>query len=570
MPCCPLPPVVALATVPTMMFCLSPLGWAMADDYFDPAALEFADPQQQTSDLHYFAKPGGQQPGTYPVTVVVNDQELGQADITFVDDGGQLRPVLTPGQLAEYGVNVSAFPAFQALHEGETFTRIEKFIPDASSRFSFANQRLTLSIPQAAMNVQSRGYVDPSRWDDGVPAAFVDYYFSGAQIKNADEGESSRSNYLNLRSGLNLGAWRLRNISSMQYDQQRRHWDTQSTWLQRDVRSLKSLLRIGDTYTTGDVFDSIQFRGVQLMSDDEMLPDSQRGFAPTIRGVAHSNAKVTVSQHGYVIDQNFVSPGAFAISDLYPTSQSGDLEVKVTESNGAVRTFTQPYSAVPYMLREGRGKFSLSAGRYHSGGSRCARRDFSGRALSFYGLTAGFTLYGGTQLARDYQAWALGLGRGFGEFGSLGGDVTQAVTRTPSEALYGPFAARSVSEKFCQLGHCVQPRQLSLLVKRLLRFCRSQRPRKRPGADICVAGKSCRCRKALVAWAVWRFPPGRRSTGIGRVGMRRCTLGSTAPGKGSPGAWAITTPAPAASKKMTAPGHSISIFRWVVRCPTAR
>ncbi|MBL1723090.1 fimbrial biogenesis outer membrane usher protein, partial [Klebsiella pneumoniae] len=127
----------------------------------------------------------------------------------------------------------------------------------------------------------------------------VDYYFSGAQIKNADEGESSRSNYLNLRSGLNLGAWRLRNISSMQYDQQRRHWDTQSTWLQRDVRSLKSLLRIGDTYTTGDVFDSIQFRGVQLMSDDEMLPDSQRGFAPTIRGVAHSNAKVTVSQHGY-------------------------------------------------------------------------------------------------------------------------------------------------------------------------------------------------------------------------------------------------------------------------------
>ncbi|VEB01565.1 type 1 fimbriae anchoring protein FimD [Klebsiella pneumoniae] len=474
---------VALATVPTMMFCLSPLSRALADDYFDPAALEFADPQQQTSDLHYFAKPGGQQPGTYPVTVVVNDQELGQADITFVDDGGQLRPVLTPGQLAEYGVNVSAFPAFQALHEGETFTRIEKFIPDASSRFSFANQRLTLSIPQAAMNVQSRGYVDPSRWDDGVPAAFVDYYFSGAQIKNADEGESSRSNYLNLRSGLNLGAWRLRNISSMQYDQQRRHWDTQSTWLQRDVRSLKSLLRIGDTYTTGDVFDSIQFRGVQLMSDDEMLPDSQRGFAPTIRGVAHSNAKVTVSQHGYVIYETFVSPGAFAISDLYPTSQSGDLEVKVTESNGAVRTFTQPYSAVPYMLREGRGKFSLSAGRYHSGGESVRSPEFLQGTL-FYGLTAGFTLYGGTQLARDYQAWALGLGRGFGEFGSLGrgchpGRHPYAV----GQALYGPFAARSVSEKFCQLGHCVQPRQLSLLVKRLLRFCRSQRPRKRPGAS---------------------------------------------------------------------------------------
>ncbi len=79
--------------------------------------------------------------------------------------------------------------------------------------------------------------------------------------------------------------------------------------LQRDVKSVKSLLRIGDTFTSGEVFDSVQFRGVQLMSDDEMLPDSQRGFAPVIRGMAHSNAKVTVSQHGYVIYETFVSPG---------------------------------------------------------------------------------------------------------------------------------------------------------------------------------------------------------------------------------------------------------------------
>ncbi len=473
---------VALATVPTMMFCLSPLGRAMADDYFDPAALEFADPQQQTSDLHYFAKPGGQQPGTYPVTVVVNDQELGQADITFVDDGGQLRPVLTPGQLAEYGVNVSAFPAFQALHEGETFTRIEKFIPDASSRFSFANQRLTLSIPQAAMNVQSRGYVDPSRWDDGVPAAFVDYYFSGAQIKNADEGESSRSNYLNLRSGLNLGAWRLRNISSMQYDQQRRHWDTQSTWLQRDVRSLKSLLRIGDTYTTGDVFDSIQFRGVQLMSDDEMLPDSQRGFAPTIRGVAHSNAKVTVSQHGYVIYETFVSPGAFAISDLYPTSQSGDLEVKVTETMAWCVPLPSP---IP------RCHICCAKGAANSVSAPAATTPGGVGALA--GISAGhFVLRfdGGIHPLRWYAAGPglSGVGAGPGPRFLASSDRWEGMSpgRHPyavGQALYGPFAARSVSEKFCQLGHCVQPRQLSLLVKRLLRFCRSQRPLKAPRAS---------------------------------------------------------------------------------------
>lgn len=296
-----------LATVPTALFLLCQSSPVRADDYFDPAALEFANPQQKTADLHYFAKSGGQQPGTYPVSIWVNNQEIAQSEVTFVDSNGALQPQLTPAQLAEYGVNVSAFPAFNTLHDGERFTRIEHYIPDASSRFDFATQRLNLSIPQAAMNVQSRGYVDPARWDDGIPAAFVNYSLTGSQSQQAQDNQ--RSSYLNLRSGINLGAWRLRNVSSMQYDQQTRRWNSQSTWLQRDVKSLKSLLRMGDTFTSGEVFDSVQFRGVQLMSDDEMLPDSQRGFAPTIRGMAHSNAKVTISQHGYVIYETFVSPG---------------------------------------------------------------------------------------------------------------------------------------------------------------------------------------------------------------------------------------------------------------------
>lgn len=421
-------PTGGILLLPTALILLCQSGIARAEDYFDPAALEFANPQQKTADLHYFAKTGGQQSGTYPVSIWVNNQEIAQSEVTFVDSNGALQPQLTPAQLAEYGVNVSAFPAFNTLHEGEPFTRIERYIPDASSRFDFATQRLNLSIPQAAMNVQSRGYVDPARWDEGIPAAFVNYNLTGSQTRQSDD--NSRSSYLNLRSGVNFGAWRLRNVSSMEYDRTRR-WNSQSTWLQRDLKSLKSLLRMGDTFTSGDVFDSVQFRGVQLMSDDEMLPDSQRGFAPTIRGMAHSNAKVTISQHGYVIYEAFVSPGAFAINDLYPTAQSGDLEVQVKESDGSVRTFTQPFSAVPFMLREGRVKFSLSAGRYHSGQSQTPSPTFLQGTL-FYGLPAEFTLYGGSQLAQDYQSWALGVGRGFGELGSLGGDATWANTKTPS------------------------------------------------------------------------------------------------------------------------------------------
>ncbi len=432
-----------MAWIPAALLLLCYHNATRAEDYFDPSALELSDPQQKMADLHYFAKPGGQQPGRYPVDVWINNQQMGHETIEFVDVNGRLQPLLTPAQLAEYGVNISAFSSFDSLDEGETFSLIGKFIPDASSTFDFTEQRLKLSIPQAAMNLQSHGYVDPSRWDDGIPAAFVDYNLTGAQTQQS--GGDFRSSYLNLRSGINLGGWRLRNIAAMQYDKTRR-WRSQSTYLQHDVRALQSQLRMGDTYTSGDIFDSVQFRGIQLMSNEEMLPDSQRGFAPTIRGMAHSNAKVTVSQHGYVIYETFVAPGAFVINDLYPTSQSGDLDVTVKESDGSERKFTQPFSAVPFMLRQGRIKYSVSAGRFYSTQPQTRRPQFMQSTL-FYGLPAGVTLYGGTQIAEDYQSWSVGAGRGFGMLGSLGVDYTSAVTRTPSRQRYNGHSARLQYQK---------------------------------------------------------------------------------------------------------------------------
>ncbi|MCQ6463355.1 fimbria/pilus outer membrane usher protein, partial [Vibrio parahaemolyticus] len=96
---------------------------------------------------------------------------------------------------------------------------------------------------------------------------------------------------LNLRSGMNLGAWRLRNYSTWTRNDGNNTWDNIGTSLSRAIVPLKSQLTLGDTSTAGDIFDSVQMRGVQLTSDEEMLPDSQRGFAPVIRGIAKSNAE---------------------------------------------------------------------------------------------------------------------------------------------------------------------------------------------------------------------------------------------------------------------------------------
>lgn len=166
-------------------------------------------------------------------------------------------------------------------------------------------------------------------------------------------------------------------------------------------------------------------RGVQLTSDEEMLPDSQRGFAPVIRGIAKSNAEVTVEQNNYVIYRTFVQPGAFEINDLYPTSNSGDLTVTIKESDGSEQKFVQPFSSVALLQREGHLKYSLSAGEYRAGNYNSAEPKF-GQLDAMYGLPYGFTVYGGAIFSDDYYSLAGGLGKNFGYIGAISIDVTCA------------------------------------------------------------------------------------------------------------------------------------------------
>ncbi|MFP1463300.1 fimbria/pilus outer membrane usher protein [Escherichia coli] len=116
--------------------------------------------------------------------------------------------------------------------------------------------------------------------------------------------------------------------------------------------------------TSGRFFSGLSYHGVSLATDERMLPDSMRGYAPTIRGVAATNARVSVMQNGHEIYQTTVAPGPFEINDLYPTSYSGDLDVTVsTEANGAVSRFSVPFSAVPESMRPGTSRYNVEVGK---------------------------------------------------------------------------------------------------------------------------------------------------------------------------------------------------------------
>lgn len=418
---------------------------AHAELYF-PRELVVSD-AKMVADLSRFEKEGAQLPGNYQVDIYVNNNQVisrnlqfivaksqGAEDLSHPVDAGSpdirdntgLMACLTRKDLENLGINTRTFPALKAGEEEQCISP-GSHIPGAFTSFNFQKMRLDISIPQAAMQNSARGYIPPERWDEGINAALLNYSFSG-NTSHGSYGDSN-SHYLNLNSGLNIGPWRLRDYRTWNEYESRyyryRRWQRIKTYAERTIIPLRSELVIGESATSGDVFDALGFRGVRIETDDSMYPDSLKGFAPVVRGVAQTNAKVSIKQNGYTVYQTFVSPGAFAIDDLYPVYSSGDLEVTVTEADGSTHNFTVPYSSVPVLQREGRLKYSLTAGRYQSGSDSSGSPEFAQGTL-IWGLPHNATVYGGMQYSENYRSGLLGGGLNLGLLGAFSADITQA------------------------------------------------------------------------------------------------------------------------------------------------
>ncbi|SFN87688.1 fimbria/pilus outer membrane usher protein [Xenorhabdus japonica] len=400
---------------------------ACAENKFNIHALKIGGNLPDDMDLSIF-QTGIQPPGVYWVDIYLNSKVVNEKNVEFILVDGKLQPKITLNEWRNMGVKIESFPKLASLSPGTVIRDISQYIPYANTEFDFNQQRLNISIPQIALNQQVRDYVSPESWDQGLTALLVNYNYGGATNWN-DHHNSTQNNYLNLRSGMNWRSWRLRNHAI--YSDQNQQWESLNTYLQRDIQSLQGQLTVGDSFTSSELFDGIEFRGIQLASDENMLPDSQKGFAPIVRGIAQSNAQVTIKQNGYVIYQTYVAPGAFEISDLYPTTSSGDLVIIIKEADGRERRFIQAFSITPTMLREGGHRYSVAMGRYRSINGKERKPYFSQGTLS-YGLHNRLTVYGGTILSHDYQSVLLGMGTDLGEWGALSFDATHANTELPS------------------------------------------------------------------------------------------------------------------------------------------
>lgn len=404
------------------------------DYYFSPSSLEGEAQSQPDVDLSLFSKNNAQLPGAYASVIMLNEERLEETSITYINSkDGALTPQLTPDQLRKWGIRVEAFPELSQQPGNKPLAApLGDFIPAASASFDFNSMTLHISMPQAALSNEGRDYIDPSRWDDGVTTAFADYSFSGSQQTGGDDS-TQNNQYLNLRSGVNLGGWRLRNYSTWSHSQETNTWQTINTSVEHDIDDLRAQFVAGESSTRGDVFDSVQYKGIDIATDEDMLPYSQRGFAPVIRGIAASNAEVSVRQNGYLIYQANVAPGAFEIKDLYSTTNSGDLTITVKEADGTEHQFVQPYSSLAVMQRPGHTKYEATVARYRAEGGTDANEPLFAQGSVIYGLNNTSTLYGGITASEDYLAANAGTGVALGSLGSLSTDITLAQTHLDND-----------------------------------------------------------------------------------------------------------------------------------------
>ncbi|WP_245217721.1 fimbria/pilus outer membrane usher protein, partial [Proteus mirabilis] len=155
-----------------------------------------------------------------------------------------------------------------------------------------------------------------------------------------------------------------------------------------------------------------------------MRPWEKRGYAPVISGVANSNAKITISQNGYVLSSQVVPAGAYQLKNIAPVS-NGNITVTVEESDGTKTVRYYPVATLSSLLRTDEINYNIAIGEKETVGKRENSLFFLG--AFDYGLT-NVTVHAAGILHNNYKSAALGMSKDFGRFGAMSFTANTAVS----------------------------------------------------------------------------------------------------------------------------------------------
>lgn len=387
--------------------------------YFNPAALGIGS-TDSTIDIVQFQQLSERQfqnEGRYFVSVSVNQQvQSGQwIEFRYHPVRKQLLPLVSRRQWLMWGLRSDAGAQFERVDDTAQIDDITRLVSVVNVTFDAAQQSLDIIIPQRFFVPADQRNGDMPQWDHGITAFLLDYDYRIFHTRDRHYYDTRHS--LSLRSGFNHGAWRFRHQGYLDKTKDKLSWQSQRSWLYRPVAPLKSELQLGELFSSDPIFDSRAYTGVRLISREEMFAQNQQGYAPVIRGITAHNAQLTIKQQGMILRQMSLPGGEFEINDLHNGLQGSDLEVLIEEANGTVQHYFQPGAYVPVMLREGRIKYSLDAGKRT--GQKNEHSTWFMQGTAAYGINSFLTLYGGGYTAHRAISGGMGAGVNMGAAGGI-------------------------------------------------------------------------------------------------------------------------------------------------------
>ncbi|CRM15274.1 MULTISPECIES: outer membrane usher protein [Pseudomonas] len=422
------------------------------DIEFNTDVLDLSD--RTNIDLSQFARSGFILPGTYAMVVQLNSQPIAEQSVAFYppdNDPKGSQACLSSDIVEQLGLKASG-DAERLWWRGGECLDIQS-LPGMEVSGDLATSTLNINLPQAYLEYSTINWDPPSRWDDGVPGLLMDYNVTAQSTYQ--KHEQARNNFSgNGTLGANAGAWRLRADWQGRVDRDRENASNQPKlewsryYAYRAIPALKARLIVGEDYLYSDLFDSFRYTGAALNSDESQLPPNLRGYAPEVVGVAKTNARVIISQQGRVLYETLVAAGPFRIQDLND-AVSGRLDVRVEEQDGSVHSFQMDTAGVPYLTRPGQVRYKLAAGRpsnlhYNADG------DFFGSGEFSWGVSNGWSLYGGAITDNNYHALSVGVGRDLLMFGAVSLDATQSHATLWNQTLAGKSYRLQYSKHFEQ------------------------------------------------------------------------------------------------------------------------
>ncbi|QZY66511.1 fimbrial biogenesis outer membrane usher protein (plasmid) [Providencia rettgeri] len=409
-------------------------------------------------DLSYLSSENNIIPGKYFFNLNVGDSFFGNVNIEFKKSNDKKATACFTKQILNLiPLNKDIKDIINSLNiNDDECIDIGKYISNFSYNVEISKLKLTLLIPQIYLDSIRSTLANESDWDDGISSLITNYNLNGSYSKNKLINDYS-SLYLNLNNRLNIEAWRIK--SNLYYTRNKigsksnYKLKSNNTSILRDIKSIKSTLIAGQTVLGSIIFDSNPYIGTTLETANEMLPDSEKGYSPEIKGIAESRSKITIKQNGNILYQEYINPGPYNINNLNSVGTSGDYEVELTTMEGVVTHYTVPYSSLPNLLRKGSYNYSLTFGQLDIASTQ---KDKFSQGTIGIGLPLDSTIYAGYQIANNYQAIGIGFGKDIGRFGAISVNSIQSQAKIRNNKYNGEAYRILYAKSFSEIGTNIQ------------------------------------------------------------------------------------------------------------------